>query len=147
MTLSQKCHYAVRGVLELAGRYRQGPVSAGEVAACQGIPRRFLEVIFNELKPSGLVESRRGARGGYRLARDPREITVAEVIRLVEGTLEPVRTDASTAGGEVPWGARALQEVWDRAGSAVDRVYASVTFHDLVDRERSLRRDVVDYSI
>ncbi len=147
MTLSQKCQYAVRAVLELARRYRQGPVPAGEVAAVQGIPRRFLEVILNELRPTGLVASRRGAHGGYSLARDPREITVAEVIRLVCGPLEPVRSDALAGGGELPWGARALQELWDRAGRAVDDVYASVTFHDLVDRERSLRRDVTDYSI
>ncbi|NLF31922.1 MAG: Rrf2 family transcriptional regulator [Planctomycetes bacterium] len=147
MNLSQKCQYAVRAVLELARRYRQGPVPAGEVAASQGIPQRFLEVILNELKPSGLVESRRGAQGGYSLSRDPRSITVGQVIRLIEGPLDPVRTEAGPPGGDLPWGTRALHELWDRAGRAVDSVYDSVTFHDLVDRERSLRRSVADYSI
>ena len=147
MNLSQKCQYAVRAVLELARRHRQGPVSAGEVAARQAIPRRFLEVILNELKPTGLVESRRGAQGGYSLARDPREITVGQVIRLIDGPLDPVRTDAGAPGGDLPWGARALNELWDRASQVMEAAYDSVTFHDLVDRERSLRRSAADYSI
>lgn len=147
MTLSQKCQYAVRAVLELARRHRQGAVPAREVAASQGIPQRFLEVILNELRPTGLVASRRGPRGGYRLARDPREITVGQVIRLIDGPLDPVRTDAVAAGGEVPWGTRALHELWERARGAVDAVYDSVTFGDLIDRERSIRRTVADYTI
>ena len=91
MNLSQKCQYAVRAVLELAKQYGQGPVPISQIAASQAIPQRFLENILNELKPTGLIESRRGIQGGYLLARDPATVSVGEVIRMIEGPLDPVK--------------------------------------------------------
>ena len=91
MNLSQKCQYAVRAILELAKHYGQGPVAISQIAASQAIPQRFLENILNELRPTGLIESRRGIQGGYLLARDPGTVSVGEVIRLVEGPLDPVK--------------------------------------------------------
>ena len=86
MNLSQKCQYAVRAVLELARRYGQGPVAISQIAASQAIPQRFLENILNEIKPTGLIASRRGIQGGYQLAKDPAEVTVGEIIRLIDGS-------------------------------------------------------------
>ena len=88
LSLSQKCQYAVRAVLELSKRHGRGAVPAGEIAVSQAIPRRFLEIILNEMKPAGLVDSRRGARGGYFLALPPERITVGRVIQVIEGTAE-----------------------------------------------------------
>ena len=149
MSLSQKCQYAVRAVLELSRRYQQGAVPASEVAASQAVPQRFLEVILNELKPTGLVESRRGAQGGYYLACDPRSITVGRVIRLVEGPFDPVRhTDDKPSTRSLQRGEHVLVDLWDQAKEDVEKVYDSVTFQDLVDREDALRgRNVADYSI
>lgn len=149
MSLSQKCQYAVRAILELAKRHGQGAVSAGEIAASQAIPQRFLEIILNELKPTGLVESRRGVQGGYYLTRDPQEITVGEVIRLIEGPLDPVRCGGDTDDRGCPLQGRcALLELWTEAKHALEAVYDARTFRDLADRERELQRHGVnDYSI
>ena len=88
--VSQKCQYALRAVFELAKRHGRGPVRIGDVAKAQAIPPRFLEVILNQLKQAGFVESRRGNEGGYLLARAPERLTVGEIVRFVEGPIRPV---------------------------------------------------------
>lgn len=120
-----------------------------EIAASQAVPKRFMEVILNELKPSGLVGSRRGARGGYFLTRPPREITVGEVIRLIDGPLDPVLCTTDGGQGCCPLRSRcSLTELWDRAKQAVAEVYDATSFQDLVDRAAALeRRSAPDYSI
>jgi len=90
MQISQKCQYALRAVFELARRPREAPVKVGDIAEAQAIPPRFLEIILNQLKRGGFVESRRGASGGYSLARSPDELTMGEIIRFVEGPFKPV---------------------------------------------------------
>lgn len=149
MKLSQKCQYTVRAVLELSRRYQQGAVPASEVATCQAIPQRFLEVILNDLKPSGLVASRRGAHGGYYLTRDPGSITVGQVIRLVEGPLDPVFCTGDNKSSSCPLrGSCSLIDLWNEAKEAVEKVYDSATFQDILEREKSLGcRNVTDYSI
>lgn len=93
MRISARADYAVRAVLELAARQGQGgdPVKAETIAAAQDIPHKFLEGILGDLRRGGIVESRRGGSGGYRLARDPAAITVADVIRTVDGPIVSVR--------------------------------------------------------
>ena len=149
MRLSQKCQYAVRAVLELAKRYGQGAVSASEIAASQAAPQRFLEIILSELKLTGLVGSRRGARGGYFLTCAPGEVTVGQVIRVIEGPLEPVQCTGAEGGSCCPLGEGcALIEVWNQAKEAVENVYDSITFQDLADREREANwRRRPDYCI
>lgn len=142
LILSQKCQYAVRAILELSKRYGQGPVPAAEIAGSQATPQRFLEIILNELKPTGLVDSRRGAQGGFYLTSSPDRITVGKVIRLVEGALDPVNCEADQAGRCCPLAERcALAGLWKQAREAVEAVYDSVTFQDLVDQERNLESE------
>lgn len=137
MGLSQKCQYTVRAVLELAKRYGSGAVRASEIAANQAVPQRFLEIILNELKPSGIVESRRGVQGGYYLIPEPKDITVGQVIRLVEGPLDPVRCSGDTQNACCPLIENcALVGLWKQAKEAVEKVYDGTTFQDLVDKER-----------
>ncbi len=149
MNLSQKCQYAVRAILELAKRYGQGPVTASEIASSQVIPQRFLEVILNELKPTGLIQSRRGVQGGYFLAGQPKGITIGQVIRLIDGPLEPVRCVGDHNKPSCPLRDRcALIELWTAARKAVEEVYDGTNFQDLVEREHQLdRRAAVDYCI
>lgn len=149
MSLSQKCQYAVRAVLELSKRYGHGVVPAGAVAVSQAAPQRFMEVILNELKPTGLVASRRGVQGGYYLTRDPKQITVGEVIRRMAGPLEPVRCTSDTESACCPLRGRcSLAELWGQARKALENVYDSTTFQDLVEREEALNRyAVLDYCI
>lgn len=149
MNLSQKCQYAVRGVLELAKRYGQGPVAISQIAANQAIPQRFLENILNEIRPTGLIDSRRGIQGGYLLAKDPSAITVGEVIRLVEGPLDPVKCIGDRNNPCCPLRDNcSLIHLWNKAKAAVEAVYDNTTFRDLVEEEKELNRSaVIDYSI
>ncbi|NLX13339.1 MAG: Rrf2 family transcriptional regulator [Phycisphaerales bacterium] len=149
MNLSQKCQYAVRAVLELSKRYGRGAVSAGEIAASQAIPQRFLEIILNELKPTGLIDSRRGVQGGYYLTCPPDQITVGRVIRLVEGPLDIVRCAADQESRCCPLKDQcSLVALWHQAREALEQVYDSTTFKDLADRERDLERQTaLDYCI
>ncbi len=90
MKLSVRGEYALRALLVLANHYDQPVVRIQAISEEQNIPKRFLEQILNDLKTAGIVQSRRGVSGGYRLARPPREITLASVVRHIEGALAPV---------------------------------------------------------
>ena len=91
MRVSAKVDYAVRAGAELAAASGAGPVKGDTIAKAQGIPLKFLENILLDLKHAGLVQSQRGAEGGYWLAKEPAEISVADVIRAVEGPIANVR--------------------------------------------------------
>ena len=91
MRISAKADYAVRAVVELAAAEGDKPVKAERVATAQEIPLNFLENILGELRHAGIVRSHRGAEGGFRLAKPANEVTVADVIRAVEGPLASVR--------------------------------------------------------
>ena len=91
MRISAKADYAVRAVVELAAAEGDKPVKAERVATAQQIPLNFLENILGELRHAGIVRSHRGAEGGFRLAKPANEVTVADVIRAVEGPLADVR--------------------------------------------------------
>ena len=90
MRFSSKELYGLRAMADLASRYGEGPIPLSEVAQTQGIALATLEQIVAPLRRAGLLESTRGATGGYALARPPQEITVADVLRALEGALVPV---------------------------------------------------------
>ena len=131
MRVSAKADYAVRAAIQLAAAGPDAVVKAEELADSQQIPRNFLENILAELRHAGLVVSRRGPDGGHRLARGPAEITVADVMRAVEGPLAVVR-------GERPeslayqGSAEPLQEVWIALRHNLRAVLESVTLAHLV---------------
>ncbi len=140
MNLSQKCQYAIRALFELVKREGQGPVRIGQIAEAQAIPPRFLEVILNELKHAGYVESRRGVQGGYMLAVPGGTLTVGEVIRFVDGAQAPVRCLGEAGGADCPlYGSCAFSDLWQRAAEAVAQVYDNTTLRDLVEQERAAR--------
>ena len=91
MRVSAKVDYAIRAAVELAAIGDRGPVKGERIAQAQEIPLKFLENILGDLRHAGIVRSQRGAEGGYWLARSPEEITLAEVMRAVEGPLANVR--------------------------------------------------------
>lgn len=91
MRISARADYAVRAALQLAASTDDGPLKAEAIAAAQEIPHKFLEGILNDMRRGGLVRSQRGGNGGYRLARPAGEISIAEVIRAVDGPLVSVR--------------------------------------------------------
>src|SRR2546423_3214976 len=111
MRVSAKVDYAVRAGAELAAAAGQGPQKGERIAQAQEIPLKFLENILLDLKHAGLVQSQRGVEGGYWLARAPEEISLADVIRAVEGPIANVRgqpsEEAEDAGAAAP-----LRDVW-----------------------------------
>jgi Rrf2 family protein len=130
MRISAKADYAVRAVVELAAAPGEKPVKAERVATAQSIPLNFLENILGELRHAGIVRSHRGAEGGFRLAKPPEQLTVADVIRAVEGPLASVRggppEEASYAGA-----ASALPRVWIAVRHNLRQVVEHVTIADV----------------
>jgi Rrf2 family cysteine metabolism transcriptional repressor len=137
MSLSQKCQYSLRAIFELAKHYGEGPLKISSVASTQAIPTRFLEVILNQLKQGGFVESKRGSMGGYVLNRPPDALTVGEIIRYIEGPLSPVHCIACSPDDQCPlYGNCAFLSMWEKATAALSEVYDTTTFEDLVEDER-----------
>jgi Rrf2 family protein len=133
MRISAKADYAVRAAVELAGSGEE-PVKGERLAEAQGIPLQFLEHILLELKHARLVRARRGARGGYWLARPPEEITLANVIRAVEGPLANIQ-DMAPEATDYPGTAKDLTDVWIAVRASLRRVLERVTIADLRDGE------------
>jgi Rrf2 family protein len=129
--VSAKVDYALRAALELAAA-ADGPVKGERIAHAQSIPLKFLENILLELRHHGLVGSQRGAEGGYWLARPPTEITLAEVIRAVEGPLANVR-GARPETVEYVGPAELLRDVWIAVRANLRAVLESVTLADLAE--------------
>jgi Rrf2 family protein len=131
MRISAKADYAVRASIELATSDTLKPIKGERVADAQKIPLRFLENILGELKHAGLVQSQRGAEGGYWLSRPADEISLAEIIRAVEGPLASVRgerpEDLEYRGASEP-----LQIIWIALRANIRDVLEAVTLADLV---------------
>jgi len=127
--VSAKSDYAIRAAVELAAS-GDGPVKGERIAAAQGIPANFLENILADLRNSGLVASRRGAEGGYWLARPAAEISLADVIRAVDGPLAAVRGQRSEqvvyAGS-----AESLRDVWIAVRASLRSVLERTTLADV----------------
>ncbi|WP_086854109.1 Rrf2 family transcriptional regulator [Streptomyces coeruleofuscus] len=130
MRISARADYAVRAVVELAVRQDEGPVKAEAVAVAQDIPHKFLEGILGDLRRGGVVGSRRGGGGGYRLAREAAEITVADVIRAVDGPIVSVRGERPT-GLAYTGTAEPLLPLWIALRANVRRILEGVTIADL----------------
>jgi len=131
MRISAKADYAVRAAVELASA-GEDPIKGEKLAHSQGIPLQFLEHILLELKHARLVRARRGARGGYWLARPPEEITLANIFRAVEGPLANIQ-DQAPEDTSYPGDAKELTEVWIAVRAALRRVLERVTVADLRD--------------
>ena len=135
--ISAKADYAVRAAVELASS--EGPVKGDHISQSQQIPLKFLENILIEMRHAGLVRSQRGREGGYWLARDPDDITIADVVRAVEGPLAHVRGEPPE---EVHYAgpAEALEQVWIAVRANLRAVVEHVTVADVASG--SLPRDI-----
>jgi Rrf2 family protein len=130
MRISAKADYAVRAAVELAAANGDKPVKAERIATAQGIPLNFLENILGELRHAGIVRSQRGAEGGFRLARAADRISVADVIRAVEGPLATVR-GGPPEDSSYPGAATALVRVWIAVRKSLRTVVEEVTIADV----------------
>ena len=130
MRVSAKSDYALRALIELAGREDGSPVSAEELGRLQDIPHGFLQAILADLRRAGVVMSQRGQSGGWRMARDPETVSVADVIRAVDGPLVSVyglRPEAVSYNES----AEVLQLVWIAARSSLREVFENVSIRAL----------------
>ena len=130
MRVSAKVDYAVRAGVELAAAADGRPVKGDRIAQSQEIPLKFLENILLDLKHAGLVQSQRGAEGGYWLARSPEEISLADVIRAVEGPIANVR---GLRPEQVEYGGASeqLRDVWIAVRANLRAVLETVTLADV----------------
>ena len=133
MHVSAKADYGMRALLELAAAYEDNPgrlVKGEAIATAQGIPVKFLEGILRQLRQSGIVASMRGAEGGYRLDRDPKDVSIADVVRALDGPLAAVRgqrpEDLDYAGAS-----EHLREVWIALRASMRHVLEHINLADV----------------
>jgi Rrf2 family protein len=133
MKISQKGLYAIQAAMMLARHYQQGAIKIREIAYEENLPEKFLELILLELKNARLVESVRGAKGGYQLRRPPSEIFLSEIIRLIDGPLAPFG-DADQLRDlidrDVPH--RALYQVFLQVRDSAAKILESTSLADIV---------------
>jgi Rrf2 family protein len=143
--VSAKTDYALRAALELAAAPDEKPVKGERIATAQAIPLRFLENILMQLRHAGLVESRRGADGGYRLARPAAEVTLADVIRAIDGPLAGV-SGARPETLDFTGVAEPMRDVWIAVRASLRGVLEGVTLADVIagDLPQHVRTLVAD---
>ena len=149
MRISKRCQYALQAVFELVLRDPDQPVKIHEIAGAQNIPPRFLEVILNQLRHAGFVESRRGSEGGYMLARAAADLTVGEVIRYMQGPISMSADDERAAdNSEYFYGDYAFEQLWEAVNRAISQVCDNTTFAELIECEKAKKTAAVpNYSI
>ncbi|MDQ3066566.1 MAG: Rrf2 family transcriptional regulator [Actinomycetota bacterium] len=135
MRVSAKVDYALRALAELAASSSDAPVKAERLASAQAIPPKFLENILLELRRAEIVASQRGAEGGYRLAKPAAEVSLADVIRAVEGPIATVR-GARPEDVEYTGAAAGLQGVWIELRTSMRGVLEETSLADLLERAR-----------
>lgn len=146
MKLSVRGEYALRALLVLGLHYDQPLVRIQTISDHQNIPKRFLEQILNDLKSAGVVKSKRGVAGGYRLARQPGEIPLAIIVRHIEGALAPVScvSERFYEKCSCPDESRCpIRSVMKEVREAVVKIMERVTVADLCNRWRKLRDEPV----
>ncbi len=148
MKLSVRGEYALRALLVLGQNQHEPVLSIGKISEQQNIPKRFLEQILNDLKSAGIVQSRRGIAGGYRLARPAEEITVASVVRHIEGALAPVScvSERFYEKCSCPDESRcAIRSVMKEIRDAVVKIAERVTVADLCERAAKLNEATLPF--
>jgi Rrf2 family transcriptional regulator, cysteine metabolism repressor len=140
MRLTRGSDYGAHAVIELASHYGQGPLQCAEIAARQKIPEAYLDQILSSLRRVGIVRSVRGPHGGHELARDPRELTLGDVVTALEGPVVPQEFVHHPDGEATDWfTACAVRNAWHAATEASQRVLDNTTIQELVEQQLLIR--------
>jgi Rrf2 family protein len=148
MKLSTKSRYGLRAVVDLALHYRYGPMAVATISKKEGISTHYLEQILNKLKKANIVKSLRGPKGGYTLAKNPNNITVAEVVGILEGGISPV---SCVLGRKKKRPCERMDKcvtkvVWDKLASRMKETLEAITLSDLLKEAKKLGvDDLVDH--
>ena len=140
MKLSTKGRYGLRALIDLAQHGGEGPVSITSIAERQEISERYLEQLMSKLKKAGIIQSIRGAQGGYVLAKELEEVSVGEVLRALEGNLEPVECSGlhpeegcEAAGGCV------TKYVWQKINESINQTVDEIKLDRLVEESKAMK--------
>jgi Rrf2 family protein len=152
--ISKKTKYALKAVIYLAREYEKGPVLIADLAKDEMIPKKFLELILLSLKNNGILLSKKGRGGGYYLAKSPRNVTMGQIVRIMEGTLAPIPCVSVTAyerceecENEHACGIRiVMKDVRDAIAGILDNASLSDVL-EKIDMARQKARDVLDFVI
>lgn len=150
LRLSKKLLFAIEAVVDIAYHAGAGPVRSTDISRRQGIPRRYLEQVLQQLVHHGILAGQRGPKGGYRLARERRRISVGEIIRIVrqlEGTADPA---SESDGSEI--GVKVLRPIWQEMQQQMMERFDAMTVEELCDKARergiaSEARQITDFTI
>jgi Rrf2 family protein len=132
MRLSTRGRYGLKAMFQLSLYYGEGPIPLKQIADKQGLSENYLEQLFSILRKEGLVKSVRGAQGGYMLSREPKEITVGQVLRCLEGNMAP--SDCVIDGEEIECEREEIcvtKLVWIKIKDSIDEVIDSITLQDM----------------
>lgn len=137
MKLSTKGRYGVKAMVELAINYGENPISIKTISLSQGISEYYLEQLFSPLRKANLIKSIRGANGGYVLNKEPKDITVAEIINVLEGPIEISGcVEGDVCNNE---DACATKLLWEKIKNSIDEVMETTTLQDIVDDNEKIR--------
>lgn len=129
MNISAKSSYGLRAILDLSLHFDQGYVQSSDIAARQNIPESYLVQLLNLMGKGGLVRSLRGPKGGHELAKPPDEVTIMDVLILLEGSIDISNVGEKQMKGET--GIDVFQEIWSDVETAIKNLLTSVSFGDL----------------
>jgi Rrf2 family protein len=146
MRITYKGDYALKALLDLAIHYELGLSTIHDIAKRINAPVKFLEQVLLELKNGGFVESRRGKIGGYLLARSPRLITLGEVVRFIDGPIEPIACVEKGYTGCTDIYKCVFRKIWLGVGRSASEIVDNVTFEELVSRAQ-VTENVLAYQI
>jgi Rrf2 family protein len=141
--ITYKGDYALKTILDLAVHHADSPVTIHDLARRADIPIKFLEQILLDLKRGGFVESRRGKVGGYLLAKPPSKIRLGDVIRFIDGPIEPVACVDRNYKGCNDLGCCAFRGIWNRVAEATSKIVDNITFEDLAREAKNMNSTLI----
>lgn len=146
MKITHKGDYALKAILDMSVHYDEGLATIQEIAKRIDAPGKFLEQVLLELKKGGFIESRRGKIGGYQLSRPPKQITIGQVVRFVDGPLEPIAciNECYTDCGDLHH--CVFRPIWQKVFNATSSIVDHITFADLA-KQAEAASNVPTYSI
>ena len=146
MKITYKGDYALKALLDLAVHYEQGLSTINDVAKRIDAPVKFLEQVLLDLKKGGFVESKRGNVGGYQLAKDPTDITLGQVIRYIDGPIEPIGCVEKGYSNCIDLRKCVFKNIWQKVALATSGIVDNISFADLVSQV-NVEQNVLVYSI
>ena len=146
MKITYKGDYAIKTIMDLASHYSRSPVTIHDLSARADIPVKFLEQILLDLKRGGFVESRRGKTGGYFLNKSPDKIRLGEIVRFIDGPIEPVSCVNPRYKGCRDIKSCVFKSIWEQVTASTAKIIDNITFEDLVKKVKQ-QETVVNYSI